>query len=94
MHPHPYTIIDVRSPAEYAEGSIPGAINIPLQDIPSRAYELKDRTPLLVYCMSGGRSHMAKEILMQHGITEIINGGGILQAQDLLSKASGHARQG
>lgn len=72
------TFVDVRTPEEYAGGHVPGAINIPLDEIQARLDEFKDMPkPLVAYCRSGARSGMATSILRQAGIQEVINGGGI-----------------
>lgn len=69
------TIIDVRTPAEFMGGKVPGSINIPLQEIPMRAEELKAlKTPLVLCCASGNRSGQAHRFLTQQGI-ECFNGG-------------------
>ena len=53
-------LVDVRTPGEYAGGHIPGAVNVPLQQIGAIASEVPDKgTPLFVYCMSGARSQQA-----------------------------------
>lgn len=62
-------IVDVRTAAEYAKGSVPGARNVPVDDLRSRLHELpKDRT-LHLYCGVGLRSYIATRILKQHGFT-------------------------
>jgi phage shock protein E len=72
------TFVDVRTPNEYASGHVPGAINIPLDEIQNRLDECKNLPkPLVAYCRSGARSGMATSILMQAGIQDVINGGGI-----------------
>ena len=64
-------LIDVRTPGEYAGGHIPGAANVPLQQISAIASEVPDkRTPLFVYCMSGARSQQAVGALKQMGYTD------------------------
>ena len=75
-----YIILDVRRPDEYAEGHIPGAINVPNEDIgDSEISELPDKTQLiLVYCRSGRRSKEASEKLVKLGYTNIVEFGGIL----------------
>lgn len=51
------TIVDVRNPAEYRGGSVAGAVNIPLNEIPLRLDELKElESPLILCCASGNRS--------------------------------------
>lgn len=70
-------IIDVREPFEFAQGHVEGAINIPPQQLmtgaPALAHTAKD-TPLVVYCRSGSRSAVAKNILSSLGFTNITNG--------------------
>jgi rhodanese-related sulfurtransferase len=75
-----YIILDVRRPDEYAEGHIPGAINLPNEDIGvAEIPELPDKSQLiLVYCRSGRRSKEAAEKLVKLGYTNIVEFGGIL----------------
>jgi phage shock protein E len=74
------TIIDVRSSWEYEAGNIPGAINIPVEELPYQLETLRAFTgPLVVYCQSGGRSSMALQYLTQQGFSEVHNGGGLVQ---------------
>jgi len=74
-----YIILDVRTPEEFADRHIPGAINVPnetigTEDIP----ELPDKDQLiLVYCRSGNRSKQASEKLVALGYTNIVEFGGI-----------------
>ena len=73
--------VDVRTPQEVAEGTIPGAVNIPLQQIQQRYAELPKDKDLLVFCRSGKRSRAASEFLTSVGYTKIYNvDGGILAA--------------
>lgn len=60
------TLIDVRTEAEHARGAIPGALNVPLDDLRERLGELPDG-PLVVHCQVGLRGHLATRILTQHG---------------------------
>ncbi|MEO8710409.1 MAG: FAD-dependent oxidoreductase, partial [Lacisediminihabitans sp.] len=60
------TLIDVRTESEYAAGCIPGALNIPVDDLRDRLDELP-RGPLVVHCQVGQRGHIAARILTQHG---------------------------
>ncbi len=75
-----YIILDVRRPDEYADGHIPGAINLPNEDIGTAEIpELPDKAQLiLVYCRSGRRSKEASEKLVKLGYTNIVEFGGIL----------------
>ena len=71
-------IVDVRSPAEFADGAYPGAINIPLPLLPLRMKELEPReTPIVLYCASGARSGQGMRFLRQNGFTDVINAGGL-----------------
>ena len=74
-----YIVLDVRTPAEYAERHIPGAINVPNETIGSTSPEqLPDRKQLiLVYCRSGNRSKQAADKLVALGYTNIVEFGGI-----------------
>lgn len=70
-------IIDVRGDAEYAEGHLPGAVNIPLNQIPT--LDAAKDTPLFLYCRSGARSMRGCQALEQKlGFTNVTNLGGIL----------------
>ena len=75
-----YIILDVRRPDEYAKGHIPGAINLPNEEIgTSEITKLPDKSQLiLVYCRSGRRSKEASEKLVKLGYTNIVEFGGIL----------------
>jgi phage shock protein E len=71
-------IVDVRQPEEFVLGHYPGAVNIPLNELPQRVDEIKGITkPLVAYCRSGNRSRIAVSILKQRGITNVHNGGGL-----------------
>lgn len=59
-------LVDVRTKDEFNSGNIPGAINIPLDELRDRLTELPDG-PLLVHCQVGLRGHLAARILAQHG---------------------------
>ena len=72
------TIVDVRTPGEFAGLHVLGAINIPLDEVVQRINEFKELSkPIVAYCRSGNRSGMAVAILKQHGIAEALNGGGV-----------------
>ena len=74
-----YIILDVRTPEEFSEKHIPGAINVANETIGSKEIpELPDKDQLiLVYCRSGNRSKQASEKLVALGYTNIIEFGGI-----------------
>ena len=74
-----YIILDVRTPEEFAEKHIPGAINVANETIGTDELpELPDKDQLiLVYCRSGNRSKQASEKLAALGYTNIVEFGGI-----------------
>jgi len=74
-----YIILDVRTPEEFADKHIPGAINIPNETIGTAEIpELPDQDQLiLIYCRSGNRSKQASEKLVALGYTNIVEFGGI-----------------
>lgn len=75
-----YIILDVRRADEFAEGHIPGAINVANESIGADApAELPDKDQLIyVYCRSGNRSKQASEKLVALGYTNIVEFGGII----------------
>jgi rhodanese-related sulfurtransferase len=75
-----YIIVDVRTFEEYCEGHIPGAINIPNEDIVDTEPELlaDKEQMILIYCRSGNRSKQAAEKLANMGYTNLIEFGGII----------------
>ena len=69
------TIIDVRTPMEYADGHVEGSINIPLNTIPAQLQTISaEGKPVITCCASGARSGQAAQFLEQNGI-KAINGG-------------------
>ena len=83
-----YIILDVRRPDEYAGGHIPGAINVPNEEIgKAEIAELPDKSQLiLVYCRSGRRSKEASKKLVKLGYTNIVEFGGILDWRGEIEK--------
>ena len=74
-----HTIIDVRSPAEFAESRLVGAINIDVNgaDFADRIAELDPEEPYLVYCRSGNRSAQAASQMEDIDIEDIADAGGL-----------------
>lgn len=68
-------ILDVRTPAEFQEGRIPGAVLIPVYELADRVNELEayKNKPLFVYCRSGNRSIVAIQILTKQGFTKLLH---------------------
>jgi len=69
-------LVDVRASFEFAAGHIPGAINLPVQQVRERQQELgpKDK-PIVVYCRSGHRSQVAYDELKSAGFTQLYDLG-------------------
>ena len=82
-------IIDVRSPEEFRQGKVPGAINLPLGEVREKiSQRVKDKNqPLLVHCLSGGRSAIAAHQLKSLGYTQVFNLGSLNRAQRLCAAA-------
>ena len=70
------TIVDVRTEIEFEEGNVAGSINIPLHNIIEKVEELKAIQPLVLCCLSGGRSGQATAFLQAQGCDDVHNGGG------------------
>jgi hydroxyacylglutathione hydrolase len=75
------TVLDVRTPEEYAEGHIQNSKLLPLQELQQRAdTELPKDHPIVVYCQTGVRSAQASKILADLGFGEVYNTLGGFQA--------------
>lgn len=80
------TIVDVRTPGEFSGGSVSGAVNIPLNELPDRLKELKEmKAPLILCCASGMRSGQATDYLSRQGV-DCLNGGSWLEVNYLTSQ--------
>jgi len=64
-------VVDVRNPGEVAAGMIPGAVSIPVGQLPARLAELDPARPTVVYCAGGYRSSVAASLLRAHGFTDV-----------------------
>jgi phage shock protein E len=85
-------VIDVRSPQEFRGDHVSGAINIPLGELrDSLPRRVKDKNQvLLVHCLSGGRSAIAKQQLKGLGYTNVFNLGSLGRAKEIVgSKSTG-----
>lgn len=69
-------VLDVRTPEEFASGHIPGAVNIPVDDLRSRLAELPRDRKIAAYCQVGQRGYLATRILLQTGYSAANVGGG------------------
>ncbi len=81
-------IVDVRSPGEFAEGHLGSAVNVPLDVIGQKiGGHVKDKKqPILVYCLSGSRSALAKRILKGQGFSEVHNLGSVFRARSIVGE--------
>jgi phage shock protein E len=80
-------VVDVREPREFAEARVAGALNVPLgnleQELPAKVKD-KDH-PILVHCLSGGRSEIAKQRLIRLGYRNVHNLGSLARARKLVN---------
>ena len=81
-------IIDVRTAEEFKGGNVPNSINIPLNEVPQRIDDFEDiDDPIILCCLSGGRSGQATGFLQSQGI-ECYNGGGWMDVNYTISQQS------
>jgi rhodanese-related sulfurtransferase len=71
-----YVLLDVRTPAEFAAGHIPGAVNIPVDELRHRLDELPRDRPVAAYCQVGQRGYLATRVLLAAGFKAANVGGG------------------
>jgi phage shock protein E len=74
---HGAQLVDVRSPAEHAQGTLPGSVNVPLQVLQQAHHQLDKSKPVIVYCASGARSAQAQSFLQSMGFDSVHNLGSI-----------------
>jgi rhodanese-related sulfurtransferase len=70
-------LVDVRTPHEYAQGALPGAVNIPLQNLLAGMQQLEQGKPIILYCASGMRSQQAARALSLFGHSSVHDLGGL-----------------
>lgn len=77
LHGGGYVVVDVRAPAEWMAGHLPGVTNIPLGELDARAAELPVHRPIVVQCQGGTRSAMAASLLRARGFAQVsdLSGG-------------------
>ncbi len=69
-------LLDVRSPAEFEAGHIPGAWNVPVEDVAARREEIRTRAgkkDIVVYCLSGARAAHAIKALASDGEPRVLH---------------------
>lgn len=79
-------LVDVRTPGEFKEGTAGNAVNIPLKEVGEKIKDFENKPGVVVFCHSGNRSGMAKHILENQGIQNVINGGSVQEVEDALDK--------
>ena len=82
-------LVDVRTPLEFIDSHIQGAVNIPAPDLRTRHTELNPEKRIFFICSSGNRSGLAASLLRQHGFREVHNVAGGMTGYS----AAGHAKQ-
>lgn len=68
-----HVLVDVRTKGEFKSGHIPGAINIPLDQLVKRSGEIPTNKPVVVVCASGSRSRTGSKILVNAGHSNVSN---------------------
>jgi len=64
-------LLDVRTPGEFAQGHVPGAVNIPYEQIAARLAEVPQDKDVVLYCRSGRRSALAADVLAARGYSRL-----------------------
>ena len=64
-------VLDVRTPEEFVSGHVPGAVNIPYDQVGARLAEVPKDKQVVLYCRSGRRAAMAGQVLVQNGYTTL-----------------------
>ncbi len=84
--PDEYLLLDVRQPAEYEQGHLPGARLMPISELSSRINELDPQRQTIAYCRSGSRSNSAAGILLGAGFKDVLNmEGGISRYSGIIA---------
>jgi phage shock protein E len=68
-----YQLLDVRTAQEYAQGHIPGAVNVPIDVLPQTLSSIDKGKPVAVYCATGARSLNAQQFLAAQGFRTVVN---------------------
>jgi len=73
-------VLDVRTPKEYAAGHVPGAVNVPYDQVAAQLAEIPKDKDVVLYCHSGRRAGLAAEVLEANGYTKLEHLQGDMQA--------------
>lgn len=72
-------VVDLRKPVEFGIAHIPGAVNIPLDELEARIDELRHEHGVLIYCINGARTRQAEPIVYANDIEDVYHLDGALQ---------------
>ncbi|WP_314261168.1 rhodanese-like domain-containing protein [Cardiobacterium hominis] len=88
-------LIDVRSPAEYAEAHADGAINIPVDEVSQKISDITQDhdADIYVYCRSGRRAGVAQQVLNGMGYRKVTNLGTLADAEAFVEKGKAATAQ-
>jgi len=73
-------VVDVRKPVEFGVAHVPGAKNIPLDEIEQRLEEFRSDNGVFIYCLNGSRTRQAEPLLYNNGIDNVYHLEGAFQA--------------
>jgi rhodanese-related sulfurtransferase len=76
MRGDPVTVLDVREDWEYRRGRVPGAVSLPLRELPGRIADLARDRRYLIICEHGNRSLTATEFLLRNGFADVASVAG------------------
>jgi rhodanese-related sulfurtransferase len=79
-------LVDVRTPAEFNQGAVPGALNLPVQAINQAPRILDREKPVLLYCRTGQRSAYAKMAMNAMGFDNVVDLGAPYYFADCLAQ--------
>ena len=83
-----FIIVDIRDDVSFDEAHIPGAINIPLNELGYRVFSLDKTKDIIVYCFTGVTSQVACQILVNAGFKDVYNVIGGIKAWDYAIETS------
>jgi rhodanese-related sulfurtransferase len=86
-------LLDVRSPEEFANGTMPGAISIPVDELRGRMSELPKDSHIYIFCQIGLRGYLAQRILVQNGYDYVRNVSGGFALWKVITEEKALTRQ-